>query len=102
MDFDPLSQHSLPLTKKRLAPAVSCVAFFYSDEAEHVFHAFATDDLRASLNSRSQYQAAALMQDPSARVGWVLCADKTSKQKLLNNLREQTALSHPARESVAA
>jgi nitrate reductase alpha subunit len=92
---DPLCQPSLPVTKKWRAPPISCVAFFYSEDTEQVYHVFDTDNLHHSLATKSRYQSAALRQDATVRVGWIPCDNVDDREKLKNSLRRSFQLPDP-------
>jgi hypothetical protein len=90
--IDPFCQPSLPLTKKWRAPNIACVAMFYSEDNEQVYHVFDTEDLHHSLATKSRYQSAALRQDPSVRVAWFPCEAGADRQQLKDRLRRQFRL----------
>jgi hypothetical protein len=80
---------SMPITRKRQAPPVSCIAFFYSEATGRIFHLFETCQLRESLMRYSRHQAAALGQDPDSRVGWLALAPGAHRSQLLRQLIER-------------
>ena len=94
MDIDPFCQPSLPLTKKWRTPHVACVAMFYSEDTEQVYHVFSTDDLHASLATRSRFQTASLRRDPSVRVAWIVCPDNIQRKQLVQTIRDRYELEY--------
>lgn len=92
---DPFCQPSLPLTKKWRAPHIGCVAYFFSEDTEQVYHVFDTEDLHHSLSTKSRFQSAALRQDPSVRVAWIAREDDAERNKLTSALRRQFNLPSP-------
>lgn len=93
---DPFCQPSLPLTKKGRAPHLACVALFYSEDIEEVYHVFETDNLQHSLMTKSRFQSAVLRKDPTVRVAWIPCENAAERQKLKASLRERFQLNAPA------
>ncbi len=89
---DPFCQPSLPLTKKWRAPALACVAMFYSEDTEQVYHVFDTADLHHSLATKSRFQSAALRQDSSVRVAWFSCEKTADRERLKDKLQKQFQL----------
>jgi len=93
--LDPLCQPSLPLTKKGRVPDLACVALFYSEDSEEIYHVFETHSLKHSLSTKSRYQTAALRKDPSVRVAWIPCEDTAEREKLTSALRKRFHLPDP-------
>ena len=95
MEIDPFCQPSLPLIKKWRAPHLACVALFYSEDTEEVYHVFSTDDLHQSLSTKSRFQSAALRKDPTVRVCWIDCPEQSARKKLTEDLRTRFKLAVP-------
>jgi len=88
-----LKQKSLPLTLKRHAPAVPCIAFLYSEEHMAVFHVFDSVNLKRSIQLQAQSHIANILAyDIHARIGWVPCSDEDKRADILLAFEEQYGL----------
>jgi hypothetical protein len=78
-----LQQRSLPITLKRLAPAIRGIGFLYSEESLLVFHVFETTNLQRSIKNEVRDKIAfSLAHDMNARIGWIECPEVTRVHKL--------------------
>lgn len=75
---------------------MACVALFYSEDTEEVYHVFATDNLKHSLSTKSHFQTAALRKDPMVRVAWIPSESASDRDRLMRSLRERFQLNQPA------
>lgn len=85
-----LHQRSLPVTMKKMVPAIPAVAFLYSEEHLAVYDVFETQNLHRCVNIDGKIDITNVFnRDINARIGWIPCSKSSVRKRLHHTFRKR-------------